>query len=71
MSSVRSVIMLHGRGTLCSDVLLGARLLRVGWTYRECPVNLPRVRLLVHMICVQWFNLIYVTRVSDSRSKIL
>jgi hypothetical protein len=35
------------------------------------PVNLLRVRLLVHMVCVRWSKLIYVTGVLDSRSKIL
>jgi hypothetical protein len=29
-------------------------------------VNLPRVRLLVLMVCVQWSKLIYATGVSDS-----
>jgi hypothetical protein len=50
---------------------LAYRVLSVTLTYRGYPVNLPKVRLFVHLASVQWSQLIYVTGVSDSRSKFL
>jgi hypothetical protein len=72
----------HGHAWVLADIRLknvvavrrsrkGHNLLWVTSTYRGYLVNLPRVRLLVHLASVQWSKLIYVTGVSDSRSKFL
>jgi hypothetical protein len=57
--------------TTPSSPLGRLRVLWVASTYRGYLVNLPRVRLFVHLASVQWSKLIYVTGVSDSRSKFL